>query len=308
MSKRENYMFLQIRMCENILENISDGVYFVDTDRKILYWNKKAEEITGFTRKEIINSHCYDNILRHIDENGTELCKAKCPLVYAIENNTYVEKQVYLHHKNGQRIPVIVKAIPISDENGKIIGAVEIFNEAIEQTNLKNELEKLRKLAYIDDLTGVLNRRGLEFFLNEKIKEVKRYGKKIAVLFIDLDDFKDINDKFGHHIGDKTLKMIAETLKNSLRAHDLVARFGGDEFIIIAEIEKEKDLETLSKKINSLIKNSFFELDNGTLVKTSVSIGGSLIKNDDRVNDIIKRLDKLMYHSKVKGKNGYTID
>jgi diguanylate cyclase (GGDEF)-like protein/PAS domain S-box-containing protein len=301
-------MFLQIGMCENILENLSDGVYFVDTDRKILYWNKKAEGITGFTRKEVVNSHCYDNILRHIDDKGTELCKEKCPLVYAIKNNTYVEKQVYLHHKNGQRIPIIVKALPVSDDNGNIIGAVEIFNEAIEQTTLKNELEKLRELAYIDDLTGILNRRGLEFFLNEKIHEVKRYSKKIAVLFIDLDDFKYINDRFGHHIGDKTLKMISETLKNNLRANDIVARFGGDEFIIISEIKSEEDLETLSKKIISLIKNSFFQLSDGNIIKTSASIGGALIKTNDTINNILKRTDKLMYVSKIRSKNDYTID
>ncbi|MGB9680233.1 MAG: diguanylate cyclase, partial [Thermoanaerobacteraceae bacterium] len=299
-------MFLQVGMCENLLENLSDGVYFVDTYRKILYWNKKAEEITGFTRKEVINSHCYDNILRHIDDKGKELCKEDCPLVYSIKNNKYIEKQVYLHHKNGQRIPVIVKALPVSDDNGKIIGAVEIFNEAIEQTTLKKELEKLRELAYIDDLTGILNRRGLEFFLNEKIQEVKRYNNKIAVLFIDLDDFKDINDRFGHHIGDKTLKMISETLKNNLRANDIVARFGGDEFIIISEIKEEADLKTLAKKINSLIENSFFELSDGTLIKTSASIGGALIKNNDTIDKILKRTDKLMYVSKIRGKNDYT--
>lgn len=299
-------MFLKDGVCESVFENLSDGVYLVDTERKILYWNKRAEEITGFKKTEVLNSHCSDNILKHIDEKGTELCKGECPLVYAIKNNTFVEKQVFLHNKSGHRIPVYVKVLPIADETGKVMGAIKIFNEVTDVKIIKTELEKLRNLAFIDELTGVLNRRGLDFFIKEKIKETKRYNRKFAVLFIDLDNFKDINDLYGHHIGDKVLKMIGETLKSNLRANDIVARFGGDEFIVIFEIEDINSIEELAQKMITLIENSFFE-EKGQIIKVSASIGGVMIKKEDTPEKLLKKADRLMYVSKAKGKNRYTI-
>ncbi len=291
---------------QKIFEKVSDGVYFVDTKRRILFWNKKAEEITGYKKKETINSYCYDNILKHIDDDGRELCKDKCPLVYAIENNKYVEKKVYLHHKNGQRIPVFVKVFPLHDEENKVVGVIEIFNEAIEITSLKRELEKLKEFAYIDELTGVLNRRGLNFFLKKLMVEFRKNRKNFGVLFIDLDNFKEINDKYGHNIGDKVLKMVAETLKSNLRTEDIVARYGGDEFVVILQVNDSATLESLAKRIKVLIENSFLE-DDEKIVKVTASIGGSLVREHDTIGTLLKRVDTLMYKSKKAGKNSYTI-
>ncbi|ACI20121.1 GGDEF domain-containing protein [Dictyoglomus thermophilum] len=291
---------------QEIFDRVSDGVYFVDTERKILYWNKQAEEIAGYKRKEIINSHCYDNILRHMDDEGRELCKDKCPLVYAIENNKYIEKRVYLHHKNGQRVPVFVRVLPLKDEENRIIGAIEIFNEAIEFTNLKKELEKLRELTYIDELTGVLNRRGLNFFLRKQINNFKKNKKAFGVLFMDIDNFKEINDRYGHNVGDKVLKMLSETLKNNLRTEDMVARYGGDEFVVILQVGDINTLESLTKRIKNLIENSFLE-EAGRIIKITVSVGGTLIRENDTMNTLLKRADELMYQSKKEGKNLYKI-
>lgn len=291
---------------QKIFNKVSDGIYFVDTERRILFWNEQAQKITGYKKKEIVNSYCYDNILKHIDEEGRELCRDKCPLVYAIENNKYVEKRVYLHHKNGQRVPVFVRVLPLWDEENKVVGAIEIFNEAIEFTNLRKELEKLRELAYIDELTGILNRRGLNFFLRKWISDFKKNKKIFGVLFIDLDNFKKINDRYGHNVGDRVLKMVAETLKNNLRTEDMVARYGGDEFIVVLQVKDIDTLESLAKRIKTLIENSFLK-ENEKIVKISASIGGSLIKEKDTMNTLLKRVDELMYQCKKEGKNLYKI-
>jgi diguanylate cyclase (GGDEF)-like protein len=241
----------------------------------------------------------------HIDEKGTELCKEKCPVVYAIENNQSIEAKVFLHHKEGYRLPVLVKVIPITDKNNIAIGAIELFSETADYKTLKRELDSLRSLAFIDELTGVLNRRGLECFINEKTIEAKRYGKRFGILFLDLDDFKDINDSSGHNIGDRVLKMVAGVLKNNLRASDVVARYGGDEFVVIAEVVREEDLEVLANKIITLINSSFIQEDN-RIIKTTVSIGGVISEGED-FKKSLEKADSLMYMSKSRGKNRFTL-
>ena len=106
---------------EKIFNEMRDGLYITDSTRKIIYWNKGAEEITGFKRDEVINTHCYDNILVHIDSKGTSLCKKGCPLAASISDGQHRSAEVYLHHKDKHRKPVCVKTIPMRDETGDII-------------------------------------------------------------------------------------------------------------------------------------------------------------------------------------------
>src|SRR5512140_1811850 len=101
---------------KTIIDGMHEGVYFVDLDRKITFWNKGAERITGFTADEVLNRHCADNILVHIDAEGTQLCSDRCPLVAAMQDHSsHFVDHIYLHHKNGQRIPVTVSISAIKD-------------------------------------------------------------------------------------------------------------------------------------------------------------------------------------------------
>ncbi len=292
-------------LLQSVAEKISDGLYIVDPERKILYWNKSAENITGYSRNEVTGSHCYDNILRHINENGVELCKRECPVVYAIKDNKPVEARVFLHHRDGHRVPVFVKVIPITNENDTPVGAIELFTDLTDSRTLKEELESLRSLAFVDELTGVLNRRGFEYFLNHKKMESERFKKIFGVLFIDIDDFKLINDTYGHKVGDKVLRMVAGVLKSNLRISDIVARYGGDEFLVISEITDREELSSLANRIHILINNSFIE-DNDKIIKVSVSIGGVVSEGED-LERALERADSLMYVSKSKGKNKITL-
>ena len=112
-----------------ILDEIQDGVYFLDTDRRITYWNRGAERITGFKSDEVLGRCCSDNILMHVDHAGLQLCKGHCPAARTIADGSFQEDEVFLHHKQGHRVPVRVRTSPVRDEAGGIIGAVEIFND-----------------------------------------------------------------------------------------------------------------------------------------------------------------------------------
>ncbi|MCK5577894.1 MAG: PAS domain-containing protein [Planctomycetes bacterium] len=113
-----------------IMDKLYEGVYFVDCDRKIRYWNKGAEEITGYTREEMVGRKCSDNILKHIDDTGCQWCQELCPLVKSISDGREREAKLYLHHKEGHRLLVRIRVMPVRDADEKVIGAFEIFEEA----------------------------------------------------------------------------------------------------------------------------------------------------------------------------------
>jgi PAS domain S-box-containing protein len=151
---------------KEILEKFYEGIYFVDTTRKILFWNKGAEDISGYTAEEVMNKHCFDNILMHVDDEGNQLCKNGCPLHKTLQDHQYREAKVYLHHKNGHRVPVYIRTFSIFDDNNNLLGALEIFSDASFQ---KEILKKLKKLIMIDKLTGIPNRRYFEAQFDSKL-------------------------------------------------------------------------------------------------------------------------------------------
>ena len=110
MGKMDNALLLQ-----QVFDNVSDGIYRVDRNRKILYWSRGAERLTGYPGAEVIGSHCYDNILHHVDGHGRNLCKGMCPLMKAIRYNKTIQTRVFLRHKDGHRVPVAVKTFPVHD-------------------------------------------------------------------------------------------------------------------------------------------------------------------------------------------------
>ncbi|MGC8756846.1 MAG: diguanylate cyclase [Caldisericaceae bacterium] len=287
---------------KELVDNMSDGVYFVTKDRKILYWNKAAEEITGYKASEVVGSFCFDNILKHIDEKGTELCLSECPLVTAMKNNANEQKEVFLHNKNGERIPVFVRVSPIKDKNGNIIGAVESFSKNIESILLKEQIKELAEKSFVDELTGIPNRRFFNRILEMKVSEFDRYGTVFGLLFIDIDDFKNVNDSYGHIVGDRVLKMVANTLSLNVRSSDLVARWGGEEFLVIVQRVEDSLLLKIAEKLRILVMHSGLSYQNDS-ISVTVSIGGTIFKKGDTPESIVKRADDLMMNAKNNGKN-----
>ena len=190
-----------------IFENLNDGIYYVDKDRKITFWNRGAERISGFSSAEVIDKHCYDNILMHTNDDGVQLCIHGCPLHNSMQNNEMSIASVYLQHKAGYRVPVSVRIIPLADQ-GVVYGAVEIFQVQHERMDGLYNVEELKTLALTDQLTGLPNRRYTETFLDSRIGEYKALGIKFGVLFMDIDHFKAFNDQYGHHVGDDVMRVL----------------------------------------------------------------------------------------------------
>lgn len=291
---------------KTLVENLFDGVYFVDTENRITFWNKGAERITGYSAEEVQESRCSDNILRHIDDNGNELCVSGCPLAATRGDGITREVNVYLHHKEGHRVPVSVRVSPMYDERGSITGAVEIFSDNSKHRQIIMELESLKSEVYLDPLTEIGNRKYALERLQNRMNEFRAFNIPFGVLFIDVDKFKSVNDNYGHEAGDLVLKMTARTAANLMRKVDVIARWGGEEFIAIIPAKDIKTVKTLAERIRLFIEKSWLELS-GTIIKVTISVGATLVQEADSSEDIIARADTLMYQSKTGGRNRVTI-
>lgn len=292
---------------EKLLDSMFDGVYFVDLDRRITYWNNAAERITGYNRSDVVGSRCSDNLLRHIDANGRELCQHGCPLAATMQDGKTRESSVFLHHAFGHRVPVSVRTSPVRDDAGQILGAVEIFSDNSSSLQILHEYEQLKQDAYLDQLTAVGNRRYGEMTLSTRIYELRQHDIPFGVLFIDIDHFKRFNDQYGHRTGDDVLVMTAKSISYSLRKMDSVARWGGEEFIVILPGASRVIVKSVSERIRILIENSFIMAGKDKL-NVTVSIGATMSRPDDTVETIVGRADRHMYLSKSRGRNRVTED
>ncbi len=290
----------------DLVENMHDGIYFVDRERRITYWNKGAERITGYSAAEVVGKSCADNILVHVDAIGRQLCKGSCPLVAAMADGAPHQAEVYLHHKQGHRLPVWVRTSPLPVADGSFAGAVEIFTEISSRQALQAQVEELKKLALVDALTGLPNRRHLEAQLHSRLEELRRSGVGFGLLFMDIDHFKQFNDRYGHDVGDQVLTVVASTLSLSVRPFDIVCRWGGEEFAGIFPHTDAATLEAISERLRILVAHSRVSTGIGVLTVT-VSIGGTLAKAEDSAAALVKRADTLMYASKTGGRNRVTI-
>lgn len=290
-----------------IMNLIDVGVYFVDRKRTITYWNKGAEIITGFKSEEVLGKCCSDNILTHVDSNGENLCVGICPLEMSIDDSQIREDEIFLHHKDGHRVPIKIKCCQLKNEEGVVIGGIEIFSDLSNKKADEFKVIELEKLAMLDRLTQIANRNYLDRELEGRMDEKKRYGTNFGVLFIDVDHFKSFNDTYGHDVGDKVLTYIAKTLTGNARPFDLFGRWGGEEFLGIIRNITLKELHMLANRLRLLVEKSYIHDPLGNLHVT-ISIGGTLAADTDTIKDILKRADTLLYKSKANGRNRVTTE
>lgn len=287
---------------KQVIDGLSDGLYIVDQNRRIVLWNKAAERISGFSSSEVVGRSCSENILCHVDESGCNLCDSGCPLLATIVEGVVHEGEIFLHHKNGHRVPVFVHITPLSDGRGRVIGGVETFcDNSSKQVNALR-LKELEKLALLDALTQLANRRYLDRELDARLEEMNRYGIPFGVLFMDIDNFKRVNDDFGHETGDRVLRFVAATFNANTRPFDLYGRWGGEEFVGIVRNVSPGNLKHMGQRLRRLVEKSFLVAAGGEL-RVTISIGATMALPSDTISSLLDRADALMYQAKAAGRN-----
>ncbi len=290
-----------------ILDQMSVGMFFVDMDRRITYWNRAAEEISGYRSDEMVGERCPNTLLMHVDEEHQRLCEKGCPLTSALEAGTICDVDAYLLHRRGHRIPARVRVMPVRDDEGRMKGAIQVFSDISSQVEALRKIETLEEIALLDPLTGLGNRRYTEMCVRDRIAEFERYGHTFGVLFIDVDELKVVNDRFGHALGDEMLTMVSKTLLSNTRSNDFIGRWGGDEFVVVVTAAEEGSLAAIAERFRMLVEQSSLKVE-ARDHRVTVSMGVTLSRPGDTAESIVQRADGLMYRSKAAGRNHLTRD
>lgn len=292
---------------KEIVDNLFDGVYFVDRDRVITYWNRGAEHLTGYSAEQVLGRSCRDNLLNHITADGELLCRGSCPLVATMLDGEPREADVFLHHADGHRVPVLVRCAPLRDEHGEVIGAVESFSRDVGVRSTRHELRELRRTVFSDALTGVGNRAFLDGRLRALVAEYAQRPGEAAVIMLDIDRFKAVNDTHGHQIGDRVLQMVAATLRQSLRATDALGRWGGEEFmILLRDVRDAGAVQAQGERLRRLVAWSRLDVEDVS-IRVTVSLGVTMLRLGDTPEALIARADAALYSSKRAGRDRLTL-
>ena len=285
---------------EKLLDNMHDGVFFVNRDRQITYWNEGAEKLAGYDAGQTIGKRCPDHLLEHVDESGRSLCNDGCPLHSVMRDGQPRIAEMYLRHRQGHRVPVSVRILPMRDSAGRIVGAVEVFSDTKLKMKFEKRVRELEQLAFHDLLTGLPNRRHIQLRVEQGLQDHQRMGRLYGLLMVDVDRFKQVNDTHGHEVGDALLKAVAETIVQGLRTIDIVGRWGGEEFLVLAPDVNAIALGDLAERCRVLIARSSVTMESSRVAVTA-SIGATVLNHSDCAESAIRRADLLMYESKRSG-------
>jgi diguanylate cyclase (GGDEF)-like protein/PAS domain S-box-containing protein len=291
-----------MRILSSAVEQSHGAVMITDMSGIIEYVNPRYTEITGYTRAEIIGTTA--RLLEFSDAQDSE----QRGMRECISVGDIWTVSMRGARKNGEQFWQAVSASPVLNESGLLTHIVVSIEDTSQQRAIHAQMEQL---AFYDPLTGLENRRLFKDRLEQNIKQVRRSKGVMALLFIDLDDFKYVNDTLGHDAGDELLVVVAERLKQCVREEDIVARLGGDEFTII--LANLKDGKSASSVTNKIIKALQIPIP---LRAQDVSISGSIgitIAPDDSMdpNELMRNADLAMYRAKASGRNNaqfYTED
>ena len=292
-------LFEEKERAQVTLDSIGDAVVSTDVSGHVMYLNAVAETLTGWSRQEAAGRRL-EEIFRIIDGNTRE--EARNPMAFAIRENKTVSltPNCILIRRDGVESPIEDSSAPIHDRHGQVTGAVMVFHDvsAARATTLR-----MSYLAQHDSLTGLPNRILLNDRLTEAMALAHRYQRQLAVLFLDVDRFKYINDTLGHVIGDRLLQSIAQRLLGCVRASDTVSRQGGDEFVILLpEVTLAQDATVCADKILEVLRSPHRVGEHD--LHATASIGIVTYPDDGTDADtLMKHADFAMYHAKDSGRD-----
>jgi PAS domain S-box-containing protein/diguanylate cyclase (GGDEF)-like protein len=276
--------------CQGILEDLPTGVYVVDLERRILFWNRWAERISGYLGHEMVGKACMDNLLMHCDENHSARCGDACPLLRAMHDGRIREEHLLLRHKDGQRVPVRVRSTPLRDENGVIVGAVEVFDER--RPHAEPQWHAAPKLVsgHFDTATGVLDEPSITGLLRTALRDYARDHVPFGVLAFAVDGLERFRQNFGPRAVDKILHTVATTLVKNLPGGDVVGRWQQDRFLVIVDKCSPAALAPQAGLLRQIASGAAISWW-GDRLSVSVTAGAAAADEQDTTDTLLERVE-----------------
>jgi len=291
------------RWLASTLRCLGDGVVATDRDGRVQLMNPVAEQLIGCQLGAVMGVQVQAFLSLFDDAN---VAPQADPAATALASGQATDKEIATLRRSsdGASIPVEVQASPIRDDRQRLLGVVLVLRDISERRRAE---AALARLAHLDGLTGLPNRAALMPQLEAMVSNADRLDNLLAVLFLDLDGFKDVNDSFGHRVGDQLLMQVARRLKESLRVADFVARLGGDEFVVLAgNLTRANMADTIGGKLIEALGKSYRLDGHEAMVTASIGISLCPVHAGD-ASGLLRLADHAMYQAKRSGKNRYVI-
>ena len=285
---------------QGLLDNLRTGVIFLDTHGRITAWNFCLEQMTGIGNS-VIGKKFTPSLLQMRDLHGAKIEDAQCPFSKWLGAREPITDRFHIVGRSGRESQVELNFHPVITADSQLIGAVVLIVDTSVQIELQRQLDDLYAIAVLDPLTQVANRAEFERILDEYVRTHQAVGLKCSIIIADLDFFKQINDNFGHHVGDLALVSFAQLIKQFVRSHDFIARYGGEEFVILcANCDESATLQRAEEIRESLAQTKQTVLNGKSL---TASFGVSELMPGDDATSLFVRADHALLKAKELGRN-----
>ena len=281
-----------------LLNQLSDGVVIIDRERRIRHFNEAAQALSGYAHDELIDRLYHERPLTYVGNNGNPLAEAQQPLGLTSRGETCFYPTLYLRHQNGWPIAIWLRAIPLLDANGQVVGMAEIFNRT--KDDGAGKITALAKLAFSDPVTQLFNRPYLEVKLRSALDEMTNTLIPCSLVMVSITNLKQINDQCGAEMGDKLLKLTAKALLANSEPDELICRWQGAKLVILLQQPKRSLLLLVANKKKILLDQLSVSL-NGMRVHAEVALSATMIHPGDTLPGIIERADLLLRQSEQSG-------
>jgi diguanylate cyclase (GGDEF)-like protein/PAS domain S-box-containing protein len=282
--------FHDAEIYRSILESLPIAVCVVDLQEKIVLWSDGAEQITGHPRHEVVGHSYAAETLLPCDQPGCEASGEDCPLVQAIKQSHAVEGIGYLRHKAGYEIPVRIRAVPVRNAHGSIIGAVETFEDQA-SASVDHHEDSLKLPGCVDDLTGLANHAMMQLHLRETLGTFHEVQVSFSVLYFRLDGLHRFRANFGTEAAELLLRVVARTLEGALWKTDFVGRWSEDQFLVILCGCREDALQSVRERIRRMLAGNAIDWW-GERRSLPILIGQATAQTGDTLERLVERAEK----------------
>jgi diguanylate cyclase (GGDEF)-like protein len=286
---------------ERLIASMQDGVVSIDDQLRIRFWNQGAARLTGKSGEEIMNHTWEPGLIGLCDETGVPISNEHCPVRAAIQHSVQSIRRLWIHPPAGSPVSIDLQIVPLVDSRGITLGASLLLRDASSETSLQRRVQKLYERATTDQLTQISNRAEFDRAHKNFIEVHVHQETACSLIICDLDQFKKVNDTFGHLAGDDVLRTFAQLLSRNCRGTDLVARYGGEEFVMLCA---DCSIEVAAARAES-IRNQLERLQLPILhgQQLTASFGVAQHHANETAGTMLHRADTALLSAKESGRN-----
>ncbi len=286
-----------------VMESLYDGFAVFDLDLRAVVWNRSLQNLVGQPASSVLGTRWSSRLLQYADTTGKLLTESECPMHQVVQGGVPVVREVQLMRVDGRTLRMELQTLPIRDDEGQLQGVVEIYRDLTRSGSRRpQEFRDLKLAATRDALTSVANRGELETQMTLLLTEFSKHSESpFSLIFSDADHFKNVNDTYGHTVGDQVLIDLAQLLQRETYCGELVARYGGEEFVVLCPDTTLEQAEKRAERLRMAIRNA--RMGGNSRLRVTASFGATEVEPGDSVESVLRRADKALYQAKQTGRD-----